>query len=352
MVIDLLGDVCEEWIPLVTQAVQSEDETLQINICSLGGCAFTGLTIANIIKNSGKETIANIMGICASAATVITSACKTVTADAESLFMIHRPSTCVAGTIDDMANAMNTLSAIADSSCKIYADKTGIEIDEITKMISFDNWMLAEDAMSLGFINSINKTQHNEGANMIKMSAVLDSLKKFIVKMSADEDKKKEEEVKAEEVKVEETKTEEAPAQEVKAECDEHKDEESELDKLKLEISTLKADKEFEVNELKEKLSALEQKISEFKMKSDLIAQAGKEGKVLPVQLAELTQLEAKELEVKLASMKPVKTEVISVNMVSQVVDKEACMKVYNSISDAKKRQEYFQANKHILLSK
>jgi len=68
-------------------------ENITLHINSPGGSVFSAVAIANTLKNHKAKVTANIDGLAASAATIITSACDTVRMPKNALFMIHNPIT-------------------------------------------------------------------------------------------------------------------------------------------------------------------------------------------------------------------------------------------------------------------
>ena len=63
-----------EWIGRQLEYYNGQPVTIHIN--SNGGSVFSAIAIANAIKAYPGEVTANICGICASAAVLISSACK------------------------------------------------------------------------------------------------------------------------------------------------------------------------------------------------------------------------------------------------------------------------------------
>ena len=71
--------------------------------------------IGNTLRNHKAQVIANIDGLAASAATLITSCCDIVRMPKNALFMIHNPSTFAWGEQKDFEKATELLNKVKDS---------------------------------------------------------------------------------------------------------------------------------------------------------------------------------------------------------------------------------------------
>ena len=136
------------------EIAQAKITTVHIN--SAGGDIFSALAIYNLLKN--KNVTAQIEGLCASAATIISSACKVKMAE-NALFMVHLP---LVGLVDffsseELAKFQNSLQATENSILMIYRDKTGRADDELLNLMKAESWLDAEKAKELGFVDEITQ---------------------------------------------------------------------------------------------------------------------------------------------------------------------------------------------------
>tara|TARA_Y100001001_G_scaffold59284_1_gene56107 strand:- start:15178 stop:16290 length:1113 start_codon:yes stop_codon:yes gene_type:complete len=144
---------------------------IKVRINSLGGSLFAGQAMYAAIKQHDKHVTTYIDGVAASAATFPAIAGDTVIMPANAMFMIHNPSTGAWGNSNDFRKAADDLDKIRESMVSAYQDKTGLERDEIIKMLDEEEWLTASRAKELGFIDeietSMNIAASLSGKNMI-----------------------------------------------------------------------------------------------------------------------------------------------------------------------------------------
>ena len=133
-----------------------KDVTLRIN--SGGGDVFSALAIANVIKRYKGKVKCSIDGLAASAATLITCACDTVTIANNALMMIHDPAVGLLGYFDEteIEKVQKSLSAVKSSIVQTYTDKTGKTADEISEIMSAETWYTATEAKENNFVDEIS----------------------------------------------------------------------------------------------------------------------------------------------------------------------------------------------------
>src|SRR3712207_374754 len=144
-------------------------DTIEIYINSPGGVVYAALAIANTIKSHNAKVIANIEGLAASAATIITCACDKVRMAKNSLFMIHNPWGFSIGEQKDMEKSAEVLSKWKDSILETYAMKSKLDKKTLSEMMDKETWLNAEEAKSYGFVDEII----GEEADVKNMSNIL-----------------------------------------------------------------------------------------------------------------------------------------------------------------------------------
>ena len=127
--------------------------TLHIN--SPGGSVFSAVAIANTLKNHKAKVTANIDGLAASAATIITSACDTVRMPKNALFMIHNPITFAYGNNQEMQKTVEMLNKVKNSIIETYLNKTKTDKETLSELMDNETWMDAETAKEYGFVDEI-----------------------------------------------------------------------------------------------------------------------------------------------------------------------------------------------------
>ena len=130
-------------------------ENITLHINSPGGSVFSAIAIANTLKNHKAKVTANIDGIAASAATIITSACDIVRMPKNAHFMIHNPMTFAYGNNQDMEKTLNMLNKVKDSIIETYLYKSNTDKETLSELMNEETWMDAETAKGYGFIDEI-----------------------------------------------------------------------------------------------------------------------------------------------------------------------------------------------------
>ncbi len=140
------------------QGVQSDTITLRIN--SDGGEVFDAIAMYNYLKDKAVHVV--IDGICASAASIVAMAGKTITMKQGSLMMIHNPMTLAIGESEELRAQADILDKITESIISIYQSRTHMEHDEIMSLMKAETWMDEAEALGYGFVDDIDSTPQQE----------------------------------------------------------------------------------------------------------------------------------------------------------------------------------------------
>lgn len=131
------------------------DEPVELIINSGGGDVFSASEIYTELRSYKGEVNARIVGVAASAATVISSACSKVTMSPTASYMIHKASTIGIGNSDDFQHASDFLDTVDKSIVTAYMDKTGMAQEDLLQMMKDETWLSASDAKEKGFVDEI-----------------------------------------------------------------------------------------------------------------------------------------------------------------------------------------------------
>lgn len=139
----------------ILRSIGKHDVTVNIN--SPGGDMFEGLAIYNLLREHSAAVTVKVMGIAASAASVIAMAGDKVLMGTGSMLMIHNAWGLVVGNRHDFADAADVFKTFDGSMAAIYADRTGKSVDDVLAMLdgptraSDGTYMTAAEAIDLGF---------------------------------------------------------------------------------------------------------------------------------------------------------------------------------------------------------
>ena len=133
--------------------IDAKDITVFIN--SPGGSVFDGLAIYNALRQHPANVEVTIMGVAASAASIIAMAGDTVVMPENAFMMIHNPLNMAYGNADDLREMADVLDKIGASLVGIYAKRTGLPEDEIKALLDAETWLNAEEAVLKGFADEL-----------------------------------------------------------------------------------------------------------------------------------------------------------------------------------------------------
>ena len=133
-----------------------KDSPMNLHINCVGGDVFDGMAIFNIIKKRTAKTTVYIEGIAASMGSVIALAADSVVMAENSLFMIHNAWGGAMGEAKEMKKTAKLLDKISGEIADIYVKKTKLPYDKVKEMMDEETWLNAEEALELGFIDSIS----------------------------------------------------------------------------------------------------------------------------------------------------------------------------------------------------
>lgn len=143
-----------------------KSQVLNVEINSPGGDMFAGIAIYNMLRASGKTIHTKVMGVAASAASVIAMAGDKIIMPKNSMMMVHNPWTVVAGNADELRDTADTLDKMGISLMSTYVNKTGLPEEEVQALLAVDTWLTADEALEKGFATEL--------ADEIKVNAKFD----------------------------------------------------------------------------------------------------------------------------------------------------------------------------------
>lgn len=141
----------------IDEIKEYDNQELNIHINSLGGEVFEGMAIYSIIQRRKAKTTVYIEGIAASIASVIALAADEVIMSENSLLMIHNAWGGTQGDAKDMRKQADVLDKITNEIAEVYVKKTKMPYNEIIEMMNEETWLTAEEAVALGFVDSISE---------------------------------------------------------------------------------------------------------------------------------------------------------------------------------------------------
>ncbi|HMR37898.1 MAG TPA: Clp protease ClpP, partial [Paracoccus sp. (in: a-proteobacteria)] len=136
--LDIIGDdgmgggVGAKRIAAALRAIGNRDVTVQIN--SPGGDMFEGIAIYNLLRAHPAEVSIEVLGIAASAASIIAMAGDNIRMAPSSFLMLHNAWGVVIGNRHDMTEAATLFESFDDALADIYAARSGMARSEIAAL--------------------------------------------------------------------------------------------------------------------------------------------------------------------------------------------------------------------------
>ena len=152
-------------------AALGDIKTLDVYINSPGGDVFAGQTIYNIIKRHAATVTVHIDGYAASAASIIAMAGDKIVVPANATLMIHNAWTRCCGNKEKFLKIAETLAITDAEMAQVYADRTGVSIEDVTEMMDAETWMSGTEAVEKGFADELEENK--------KIAACADASKVF-----------------------------------------------------------------------------------------------------------------------------------------------------------------------------
>lgn len=130
-------------------------EDLEVLINSGGGDVYAGSEIYTLLKGYAGNVTVKVVGIAASAASVIAMAGSKVEISPTAQIMIHNVSSVVAGDHNTLSHEAGVLENYNTSIANAYVAKTGKSLDELLNLMNHETWFNAQQAVDAGFADEV-----------------------------------------------------------------------------------------------------------------------------------------------------------------------------------------------------
>lgn len=145
---------------MVASKLQEADgEDVDIDINSLGGDVWSGSEIYSAIREYKGNITIHVVGIAASAASMIACAGKSDIAPTGQM-MVHNTATRAAGDYHEMDKSSERLRKANKAVAAAYITKSGMSEKEALDMMDVETWLTAEEAVEYGLIDAIAESKN------------------------------------------------------------------------------------------------------------------------------------------------------------------------------------------------
>lgn len=133
---------------------------VSVNINSAGGDFFEGLAINTLLSEYEGQVTVNVVGLAASAASVVAMAGDVINIAEAGFLMIHNSWTLAMGNKNDLQNVADMLAKFDVSMAGLYAKKSGIDEKEIKSMMDAETWIQGTEAVDKHFADSLMRAEN------------------------------------------------------------------------------------------------------------------------------------------------------------------------------------------------
>jgi HK97 family phage major capsid protein len=155
----LMGEVGYDIEPKEVAAAlrHAKGKPLTVDIFSYGGDAMAGLAIHQMLAAHDAEVTTNILGIAASAASLIAMGGTKRRCAQNAAMMIHQAWAVTAGDADDHRKSADVLEGITAAYLRTYSEASGRPVSELEPYVREESWLYGEDAFALGLVTEVTE---------------------------------------------------------------------------------------------------------------------------------------------------------------------------------------------------
>ena len=164
-------------------AAAEKSEPLEVYINSGGGDIFAASEIYSAIREYSGDVKIHVVGLAASAASVIACAGKSDISPTAQI-MVHNVSSATSGDYHDMDKMSEILQKANETIANAYITKSGMTKEKALEIMDKETWLTADEAVELGLIDEI---AGNKNAKSQLVAAYCDIIPQNVIeKMKAE----------------------------------------------------------------------------------------------------------------------------------------------------------------------
>lgn len=146
------GGVTSKRVAAALRAIGDQDVVVDIN--SPGGDFFEGVAIYNALRAHPRKVTVRVIGLAASAASVIAMAGDEIQIGKAGFLMIHNSWVMAIGNRHDLAEAARTMEPFDDAMATVYSDRAGVKKAKATEWMDGETWFNGEQAVKEGLADA------------------------------------------------------------------------------------------------------------------------------------------------------------------------------------------------------
>jgi ATP-dependent protease ClpP protease subunit len=126
-----------------------------VNVNSPGGDFFEGIGIYELLRQHPAKVTVQVMGLAASAASVIAMAGDEVLISEVGFMMVHNAWAIAIGNRHDMRAAADTLEPFDQAMANLYARRAGVDLEEAEGWMNRETWFNGGQAVDSGLADGL-----------------------------------------------------------------------------------------------------------------------------------------------------------------------------------------------------
>lgn len=159
-ILDVIGDdpwsgggVSSKRIAAALRAIGDRDVVVNIN--SPGGDFFEGVAIYNMLRAHPHKVTVRVLGLAASAASVIAMAGDDIQIGHAGFVMIHNAWVMAVGNRHDLADAAKTMEPFDSAMATVYAARAGVDAAQASEWMDAETWFNGDAAIDAGLADGL-----------------------------------------------------------------------------------------------------------------------------------------------------------------------------------------------------
>jgi len=147
------GEVTASRVSAALRQIGPRPVTVQVN--SPGGDAFEGIAIFNVLRGHAARVNVQVLGIAASAASLVAMAGETIEIARNAEVFVHRARAIVAGDAPLFDKVRSYLIEVDGAMADTYARRSGLNITNVLALMAEETFLSADRAIELGFADRL-----------------------------------------------------------------------------------------------------------------------------------------------------------------------------------------------------
>ena len=143
-----------------------DKKSINVMIHSIGGGVFAANAIYSALAMNKAKITGTIIGICASAATIVLMACDSRRIAKNAILMAHNPSVSLWGSYqaDDLLKLAEVTNQVKKSIVAAYMERLDKTEEEINQLMDEESWYVGQEAVDAGFCDSVIEADFQNSA--------------------------------------------------------------------------------------------------------------------------------------------------------------------------------------------